>query len=185
MNYRHDVFPEDGIKLHVVHFKQCDPKKCTAIKLARFNKIKIHRTMKTIPRKAIILNPFSEIALSPEDTKLANRWGIVALDCSWSQAKKIFEHRIIGNSRCLPYLVTGNPVNYGSIGKLSTVEALSGALYILGCVSQSKRLLTLFKWGHTFLELNKELLQVYQKARDSYEVISSQKAFIENHKRSH
>ena len=183
MHHRHDVFPSDEIRLHVVHFKQCDTKKCTALKLARFNKIRIHRTLKTIPRKAIVLNPFSEIALSPEDSELAKRRGIVALDCSWAQAKKIFKHRIIGKSRCLPYLVAGNPVNYGSIGKLSTVEALSGALYILGYLSQSRLLLSLFKWGHTFLELNKELLEVYQKARDSVEVISSQKALIEKHKR--
>ena len=182
MHHRQDVFSEDEIQLHIVHFNQCDTKKCTALKLARFNQIKIHRIMKTMPRKTIVLNPFSDTALSPEDAKLAKKWGLVALDCSWSQAKKIFKHRIIGKSRCLPYLIAGNPVNYGSIGKLSTVEALSGALYILGYLSQSKRLLTLFKWGHTFLELNKELLEVYQKARNSSEVISAQQAFIETHK---
>ncbi len=182
MRYNYDPFLKDEIKLHVVHFKQCDSKKCTGLKLARFDKIKIHRTMKTIPRRAIVLNPFSEIALSPEDSKLAKRWGIVALDCSWSHAKKIFKHRNNDKNRCLPYLVAGNPVNYGSIGKLSTVEALSGALHILGFPSQSRRLLNLFKWGHTFLELNKELLEVYQKAHDSLEVISSQNAFISKHR---
>ena len=182
MQYKHDPFHEDEIQLHVVHFKQCDAKKCTGLKLARFDKIKIHRTMKTITRKAIVLNPFSEIALSPEDSKLAKKWGVVALDCSWSLAKKIFKRQINGESRCLPYLVAGNPVNYGSIGKLSTVEALSGALQILGFLSQSRQLLNLFKWGHTFLELNKELLEVYQKANDSFEIISSQNAFIAKHR---
>ena len=182
MKYKNGPFPENEIQLHVVHFKQCDPKKCTGLKLARFDKIKIHRTMKTSPRKAIMLNPFSEIALSPEDSKFAKKWGIVALDCSWSHAKKIFKHQINGKSRCLPYLVAGNPVNYGSIGKLSTVEALSGALHILGYLSQSRRLLNLFKWGHTFLEMNKELLEVYQKANDSFEIISSQNEFIAQHR---
>jgi pre-rRNA-processing protein TSR3 len=83
-----------------------------------------------------------------------------------------------GTSRCLPYLIAGNPVNFGKPTKLSTVEALTAALYIAGFGEEAAELLSIFKWGHTFLELNRERLEGYANARDSREVVELQKQFI-------
>jgi pre-rRNA-processing protein TSR3 len=84
--------------------------------------------------------------------------------------------------RSLPYLVAANPTHYGRPTILSTAEALSAALFILGERDRAKELLALFKWGPTFLELNRELLEVYARARDSAEVISLQREFIPREK---
>jgi ribosome biogenesis protein Tsr3 len=54
-------------KLIVYHANQCDPKKCTGIRLNRMSKAKIVKDMRRIPRGSIVLNPISEIALSPAD----------------------------------------------------------------------------------------------------------------------
>jgi pre-rRNA-processing protein TSR3 len=79
----------------------------------------------------------------------------------------------------LPILVAGNPVNYGKLTKLSTVEALAAALFIAGFREEASRLLSIFKWGHTFLEINSERLQAYANAKDSAEVVELQKQLIE------
>jgi pre-rRNA-processing protein TSR3 len=74
----------------------------------------------------------------------------------------------------LPILFAGNPVNYSKATKLSTVEALAGALYIAGFKEDAKKLLSVFVWGHTFLELNANLLENYAAARDSAEIVRMQ-----------
>jgi len=81
-------------------------------------------------------------------------------------------------SRCLPYLVAANPVNYGVPTKLSTVEALASALYIANHREEADRLLSIFKWGPNFVELNRQLLESYANARDSSGVVEVQKRFI-------
>lgn len=83
--------------------------------------------------------------------------------------------QVRGTSRCLPILVAGNPVNYGKPTKLSTVEALAAALYIIGYKADAAELLSIFKWGHTFLDLNRERLEVYSTAKNSTEVVAFQK----------
>jgi pre-rRNA-processing protein TSR3 len=84
--------------------------------------------------------------------------------------------------RSLPYLVAANPTHYGRPTILSTAEALSAALFILGERDRAKELLDLFKWGPTFLGLNRELLEVYARARDSAEVIFLQREFMPREK---
>jgi pre-rRNA-processing protein TSR3 len=58
------------------------------------------------------------------------------------------------------------------------VEALAGALYIANFREEAKRLLSIFKWGHTFLSLNQTLLETYAQATDSSEVVDLQKQFL-------
>ena len=84
-----------------------------------------------------------------------------------------------GTSRCLPILLAGNPVNFAKATKLSTVEALAGALYIAGFRNEAKRLLSIFTWGHTFLELNANLLDAYAVAKDSEEIVNLQTRLLE------
>jgi len=68
-------------------------------------------------------------------------------------------------------LLAGNPVNYSKINKLTTVEAIAGAAFILDEELLARKLLEKFNWGHTFLELNENILHDYQKATSDEQVI--------------
>jgi len=106
------------------------------------------------------------------------KYGLAAVDCSWIHASQVFELDAHGASRALPYLVAANPVNYGAPTKLSTVEALAGALYIAGFSEQADLLLSKFKWGPEFLRLNRGLLDAYADAKDSSEIVRLQSGFM-------
>ncbi|MBC7129859.1 DUF367 family protein [Candidatus Bathyarchaeota archaeon] len=166
-----------NIRITVYHAGQCDPKKCTALKLKRHGLIRIVNRMRFLPKRAIVLNPFSKIAFSPADRERIENFGLVALDFSWEHIDKPLPKNVRGTSRCLPFLVAGNPVNFGVPTKLSTVEALAAALYIAGFTEESEKLLSIFKWGHTFLDINRERLDKYSKAKNSSEIIEIQKEF--------
>ena len=121
-----------------------------------------------------MLNPFAEVAFSPADRRRIQDFGLAALDCSWEHAQKVMSRHVKGTSRCLPILLAGNPTNYAKATKLSTAEAIAGALYIAGFRDEAERVLSLFTWGHTFLELNANLLQNYSAAKDSADIVRIQ-----------
>ena len=75
-------------------------------------------------------------------------------------------------------MIATNPVNFGVPTKLSTVEALAGALYIAGFHEQATELLSKFKWGPHFLVINEELLARYAQAKDSTAVIEIQREYL-------
>lgn len=166
------------VRIVVYNAKQCDPKKCTAVKLKRFGLVRQVVQLRYLPKRAVVLNPFSETAFSPADRKRVEDSGLVGLDCSWEHAEKVLLKHVRGTSRCLPVLVAGNPVNFGKLTKLTTAEALAAALYIAGFKEQADELLSVFKWGHTFLELNRERLESYANAKDSTEIVELQKTFM-------
>jgi len=60
--------------------------------------------------------------------------------------------------------LAGNPTSYGLQGRLSTAEALAAALILTGYPDKAREILALFKWGRTFMSLNKEPLDKYSKA---------------------
>ncbi len=161
------------MELVIYHANQCDPKKCSGKKLARFNLARITNRVNNL-RPYIVLSPFSEKALSPEDRGVK---GIAALDCSWAHAEEVFQ-RLNLRTRALPYLVAANPVNFGKPFQLSTVEALAAALVILGELRQAEEILSKFSWGHVFLEVNREPLQEYACAKDSSEVVKIQMEYL-------
>ncbi|MHC4891553.1 MAG: DUF367 family protein [Planctomycetota bacterium] len=161
-------------RLSIYHAKQCDPKRCTGLKLKRQGLARLVNKTKFLPKRAVVLNPFSEIAFSPADRKRVEDFGLAALDCSWEHAEKVMLKQVKGTSRCLPILIAGNPVNFGKATKLTTAEALAAALYIAGFRQEAVELLSVFKWGHTFLELNNALLETYVAAQDSAEIIKMQ-----------
>lgn len=156
----------------------CDPKKCSALKLARFGLVRLLQSPRQIKGRPIVLNPFASKAFSPADGPLAEKAGILVLDCSWKDAVEMFQERIRGEPRGLPYLVAANPINYGKIGKLSSAEAAASALFILGFTQAAENILNLFKWGPHFLELNAEPLSEYQNATDSLDVVKRQQLFM-------
>ena len=165
------------IPLYIYHAGQCDPKKCTGRKMARFDLARLYNRVSRIPRSTILLDPFAGKALSPADYPGK---GIVVLDCSWEEVESIFPElgKLNLDHRALPYLLAGNPVNFGRPFKLNSVEALAAALYILGCKEQAEKVLSKFNWGHSFLELNKEPLEEYATAKNSTEIVEIQSHYI-------
>jgi len=152
--------------LKVLMLKQDDPRKCSAAKLVKFGLAKpVTRTAS----RTLILNPFSKKILLESDKKLVN--SITGIDCSWNLVTSAFKKPFTGISRKLPPLLAGNPMNYSKLNKLSTVEALSGAVYILGEPELTHTLLKKFKWGDTFFALNKNILQDYSKAQSESEIL--------------
>ena len=170
---------QSRVRIVIYHAKQCDPKKCSALKLHRHGRVRLVSHMRFLPKMAVVLNPFSEMAFSPADRERIKEGGLAALDCSWEHAQEVLLKHVRGTSRCLPFLIAGNPVNFGKPTKLSTVEALAAALHIAGFKDEAADLLSIFGWGHTFLELNCERLEGYAKARNSTEVIEMQRRFME------
>ena len=171
-------------RISIYHANQCDPKRCTGLKLKRHGLARVVTSIRFLPRRAIVLNPFGEIAFSPADRQRIWDFGLAALDCSWEHAQKVLSTHVKGTSRCLPILIAGNPTNYAKATKLSTVEALAGALYIAGFKDEAKKLLSIFVWGHTFLELNADLLETYVTARDSAEIVKMQTELVEGRRNS-
>ncbi|MFQ6050361.1 MAG: DUF367 family protein [Candidatus Hydrothermarchaeota archaeon] len=165
------------MKLYIYSTDECNPKVCTGHKLARFDLATLIFTKHKLPKRSILLNPYSEKAISREDREIAMKWGISALDCSWNNIRPgVFSG--FYQSRGLPYLIPINPVNYGKPTKLSTAEALSAALYILGEKEKARSIMKIFKWGETFFKMNGEMLEAYSKANSSKEVVDLQKEFM-------
>ena len=151
-------------RVYVLLLQQDDPKKCTAAKLSKFRlAIPLHR-LRQIPRQAIVLSPFAESVLLPNDRAHCIRSGLVAIDCSWERVGEVLALRLPGLGRRLPTLLAANPTNYAKPHKLSSVEALAATLYIVGFKDEAAKLLSLFKWGETFLTLNAEPLEAYSLA---------------------
>ena len=153
------------MKLQVLMFYQDDPKKCTAAKMVKFN---LAKPIKKIFSKTLVLHPFAEKTLLSADKHSIS--SIVGIDCSWNKADKEFSKNFSGISRKLPPLLAGNPVNYSKLGKLTTAEAISAALFILGESNQAYEILDKFKWGHTFFELNQNLFSEYSKAKTEKDI---------------
>ena len=146
--------------------EQDDPKKCTAAKLVRLG---LARRTRLASGRTMILDPFAAQTASRADR--ARVASLTAVDCSWRLAAGVFEGGRSGAAaaavrRRLPPLLAGNPVNYSRVGMLTTVEALAGALFIMGFGGRAGDLLARFSWGHTFAELNGALLEDYARARD-------------------
>ena len=153
------------MKLQVLMFYQDDPKKCTAAKMVKFG---LAHTIKKINSRGLVLDPFSEKTLLPKDKSSIT--SIIGIDCSWNLADQAFSKKFNGIKRKLPPLLAGNPVNYAKLNKLTTVEALSASLFILGFKEQSLELLDKFRWGHTFYELNQNLLEEYSKLQNEDQI---------------
>jgi pre-rRNA-processing protein TSR3 len=156
--------------------RQDDPFKCTAAKLAKFH---LAEPVKFICKTSIVLNPFSAEPVLKKDTEIAD--SVCAIDCSWERADEVLKHQRLashGIGRRLPAMLAANPTSYAKLGKLSSAEALAGALYILGEKALAAEMMEKFKWGHTFLELNSNLLDDYAKADTEEQVVQLEKEYF-------
>jgi pre-rRNA-processing protein TSR3 len=156
--------------------RQDDPFKCTAAKLAKFH---LAEPVKFIRKTSIVLNPFSAEPVLKKDTEIAD--SVCAIDCSWERADEVLKHQRLtshGIGRRLPAMLAANPTSYAKLGKLSSAEALAGALYILGEKALAAEMMEKFKWGHTFLELNSNLLDDYAKAEIEEQVVQLEKEYF-------
>ena len=109
---------------------------------AKMVKFGLAKNIKKIGSKGLVLDPFAEKTLLPKDRSLVS--AIVGIDCSWNLADHAFSQKFNGIKRKLPPLLAGNPVNYSKLNK--------------------------FKWGHTFYELNQNLLNDYSKAENEEQI---------------
>jgi len=171
------------IPVHAIWLAQDDPKKNTAVRASKDDLLRLHKDMRRLPKRGIILEPLCGKVLGPEDRELFdNNGALVGLDCSWAQIEDSVDQvmrRTRLQPRMLPLLLAANPVNWGKPGKLSTVEALAAALYLMGRVEQCNELLAKFRWGVRFLELNKEPLEAYAGAKSSAELVALQFEFFD------
>ena len=51
-------------------------------------------------------------------------------------------------------------------------------MYILGEAEEAERYLSIYKWGPTFLTLNKEPLEAYRRARTEGKVLQAQREYF-------
>ncbi len=165
-----------AIQLFALDQERCDPKRCTARKLARFGMLERYARVRQAPRGAVLLTPWSDIVLSREDLAAAEGRGLGVIDTSWKRPD--FPETPHLRPRVLPFLLAANPVNYGKPSVLSSVEALAAALAILGRPEEAERVLAKFSWGAQFLALNREPLAEYAKARTATEVVAAQSLFV-------
>ncbi|KAK7247464.1 hypothetical protein RIF29_42347 [Crotalaria pallida] len=172
-----EVLIKPKVKLAMWDFGQCDSKKCTGRKLSRLGMIKELRVSNGFG--GIVLSPVGKQCVSREDLSLIKMKGLAVVDCSWARLDDVpFVRLRCTAPRLLPWLVAGNPVNYGRPCKLSCVEALSAALAICGEDETANLLLDKFKWGHGFMSLNRELLKAYSKCQNSTEIITVQNEWL-------
>lgn len=178
------------IPLAMWDFEQCDAKRCTGKKLERLNmlqSISLHT-----PFRGVVLSPNAEQTVSPLDKAAVEKYGACVVDCSWNEIDSIPFHKMrMGYPRLckfihknvnkiVPFLLAANPVNYGRPMKLTCVEALAATMYIVGLKQDAEDVLAKFKWGQTFIDLNRELLDAYADAKDNEGVIQVQNDYIKS-----
>ena len=162
-------------KIFYVYLKQDDPKKSTMKKLERYN------ITKRIPLSKIynklFLTPYSDNYILNKDRFIYEEKGIVVIDGSWNLINTI-ENIKSKNSRKLPLLLPVNPVNYGKPGKLSSLEALAAALFIMGYNDLAGNIISKYSWSQNFIKTNIEPLNDYIKCNSNEDCIEAEKLYF-------
>ena len=172
----------NNVAVHAIWLAQDDPKKNTAVRSAKRGDLVLHKDLRRIPRRGVLLDPLCGKVFGPEDHDYLVEGALVALDCSWAQidgSVASIDRRTRLKHRMLPLLLAANPVNWGKPGRLSTVEALAATLMLAGHGDQARQVLGCVRWGERFLELNAEPLQAYAGATTSSELIDIQFEFFD------
>ncbi|CAD6191286.1 unnamed protein product [Caenorhabditis auriculariae] len=164
-------------KLAMYDFNQCDPKRCSGRRLLRVGLIEEVRLGSRFP--GLVLSPTGVFTLAPRDRAFVEHNGLGVVDCSWKEVKNTPLNRVKApEHRLLPYLVAANSVNYGRPCHLNCAEAMAAGLYILGFPEAASELMKPFSYGPHFIDLNRELLDIYAACHTPEEVIEKQNAYI-------
>ncbi|KAJ2868656.1 ribosome biogenesis protein tsr3 [Coemansia erecta] len=165
------------VPLGMWDFDHCDPKRCSGRKLARMGLVKEFRLGYVF--KGVVMSPEGKQVVSRADLPIMEQHGAAMIDCSWARLDEVPFNRIKSrHNRLLPYLVAANPVNYGKPWRLNCVEALAAAFYVVGWNEIGDHLMSKFKWGHAFREINAPLLKKYSACEDNAQVIEVQNRWI-------
>lgn len=157
----------------------CDPKKCSGRKLARMGLVKPLKLGQRFT--GLCLSPQGRDCVSPADREILEKHGASVIDCSWARIEETPFNKMKSNHpRLLPYLVAANPVNYGRPCKLNCVEALAATFYIAGYQEVAHHYLGKFSWGHSFIEVNREILDKYSNCKSAAEVVETQNQYLED-----
>jgi len=162
-------------KIFYIYLNQDDPKKSTMKKLERYN------ITKRIPLNRIynklLLTPYSDNYILNKDKLIYEEKGIVVIDGSWNLIDTI-ENIKNKNARKLPLLLPVNPVNYGKPGKLSSLEALAAALFIMGYNELSENIISKYSWSQNFIKTNINPLNDYIKCKSNEDCIETEKLYF-------
>ena len=169
--------PERPIRLGVVVVGDDHPRKCTGRRLVRLGLASEVATAAPSREKPVVLDPYADVPLSAADRGLAEVGGLVAVDCSWNRLSERHANGLPraasvrgAAARRLPMLIATNPQHFGRPGELNTAEALAAALVLLGRPREAETLLGSFAGGPAFLEVNRERLDRYARARSPEEI---------------
>ncbi len=155
-----------SVRIIVVYMGGDDPSKNTALRLIHAG---LARRARRPPPGSLVLDPLSPTPVSASDRGIVESRGVVVVDASWRRLRLPRG----GVRRRLPLLLAGNPVNYGRPFLLSSAEAVAAALLLTGLREEAEEVLSLFKWGRSFLEVNRWLLPRYL-GRDARGVVEEE-----------
>ncbi|QHS76125.1 ribosome biogenesis protein TSR3 [Saccharomyces paradoxus] len=179
MKYDNSEGMKFPVKLAMWDFDHCDPKRCSGKKLERLGLIKSLRVGQKF--QGIVVSPNGKGVVCPDDLGIVEQHGASVVECSWARLEEVPFNKIGGkHERLLPYLVAANQVNYGRPWRLNCVEALAACFAIVGRMDWASELLSHFSWGMGFLELNKELLEIYQHCTDAASVKKAEEEWLQN-----
>lgn len=169
--------PQENLnpRIQFVYLAQDDPKKSTMKKLQRLGlAVMVHESR---CMRSLVLTPYAEKFVLRSDARISLRKGICVMDGSWNRISSISGYKP-AEGRNLPLIVPANPVNFGKPGKLGSAEALSAALYIMGFKDHAALIMSKFKWGPNFIEMNRELLEDYSGCTSRENVIGVQDSYF-------
>ncbi|CAD7953519.1 unnamed protein product [Amoebophrya sp. A120] len=190
-------------KVCMFEFKQNDPKMDTGMKICRLG-LATARSVSgngggggssssatSSSYQGIVLSSETSVCISPKDRDIIEKSGIAGINCSWNRLTEIPFQKLgkQKNHRTLPYLLAANDTNYGKPYKLSTAEAIAACLWVTGFKKDAELILSKFKFGDHFIDLNREFLELYScggngdRSCDSSVVRKLERTVIENRER--
>ena len=164
-------------KLALWELSQTDVRRDSGSQLCRKGMCRRLKVGQRFP--GIVLTPNGKAVISPADAELVIRHGLCVVNCSWARLEDVpFAKLKSGGDRLLPFLVAANPTKYGQPFTLSSAEALAAGLVIVGRDDDAREVMSCFRWGDSFWQLNDEMLRVYAACKDGAEVVKAQEAFM-------